>query len=240
MEILFYTAGGSPALTHAIHLLKQAGIPFTRQTDLAATHLLCPVPSFSDNSQLVGGGHLETVLPQLSKDITIVGGNLNHPALKDYKTIDLLQDDTYVAANAQITAHCALRYAMEHLPVTLQHCPVLILGWGRIGKCLGRLLSGLGAKVTVATRKSADRAMAQALGYQATPIDRLNTDGFRLIYNTIPVMVLPQGSDALCIDLASKAGIGGSGVLHARGLPGKDAPESSGQLIAETVLRLLN
>ena len=45
--------------------------------------------------------------------------------------------------------------------------------------------------------------------------------------------------NALKIDLASKPGIGGSDVIWARGLPGKDAPESSGELIAKTIIRLM-
>ena len=38
-------------------------------------------------------------------------------------------------------------------------------------------------------------------------------------------------------DLASVKGIAGDNVIWARGLPGKDAPEESGTLIAKTVLR---
>ena len=40
------------------------------------------------------------------------------------------------------------------------------------------------------------------------------------------------------IDLASVKGMEGGDVIWARGLPGKDAPESSGVLIGKTVLRL--
>ena len=40
------------------------------------------------------------------------------------------------------------------------------------------------------------------------------------------------------IDLASKLGIEAEDVIWARGLPGKDAPETSGDLIARTVIRL--
>jgi hypothetical protein len=46
-------------------------------------------------------------------------------------------------------------------------------------------------------------------------------------------------SDCLKIDLASQIGIEGDDVLWARGLPGKDAPESAGWLIARTIERLL-
>ena len=62
-----------------------------------------------------------------------------------------------------------------------------------------------------------------------------------MILNTVPVMVLPNCHErCLKIDLASMPGIGGEDVLWARGLPGKDAPEASGELIARTVLKYLN
>lgn len=236
MDVLFYTAGHSKALDHAVCLLKKAGIPFTDQTDLCATHLLLPVPSFGADGKLTGGGELQTLLPQLSRNICVIGGNLNHPTLRDYAVIDLLQDDTYVSVNAAITAHCAIGHAISRLPVTLDNCPVLVIGWGRIGKCLAKLLAGLGAQVTVAARKSADRAMAIALGYHGISTDAIDPAPYRVIFNTAPVMVLPNGGNALKIDLASRPGIGGTNVIWARGLPGKDAPESSGKLIAESVL----
>ena len=68
---------------------------------------------------------------------------------------------------------------------------------------------------------------------------------YRLIFNTVPAPVLSREQTAHCrenclkIDLASEKGIAGEDVVWARGLPGTDAPESSGKLIAETVLRLM-
>ena len=137
--------------------------------------------------------------------------------------------------------------SLNHLPVTLDRCPVLILGWGRIGKCLGRLLRQLGADVTVYTRKQTDRATLTALGYQTldTLSPGLHLRQYRVICNTAPTMLLTREQlrfcdpDCLKIDLASEKGIEGDDVLWARGLPGKDAPESSGKLIAKTLIPIL-
>lgn len=240
MTLLFYSAGYSPALIHAITLLKHSGIPFTEHSDLTATHLLLPVPSFSGDGTLIGGGQIEAILPQLSKDITIVGGNLEHPALKGYTKIDLLKNAEYLTQNAAITAHCAIRYILNNVPFILQDCPVLVIGWGRIGKCLGNLLKGMGANVTVATRKDADRAMARALGYNTISTKNLNPTPYKVILNTAPASIMNQAENALNIDLASTPGIIGPDVIRALRLPGKDAPASSGQCIAQTVLQLLN
>lgn len=239
MKPLFYCAGSSPALLYAIALLKDAGICFSERSDLNATHLLLPVPSFSADGMLTGGGPIEAILPQLDKSITVIGGNLDHPALTSYAKIDLLQDDQYLADNAAITAHCAIPYILNNVPFTLTGCPVLIIGWGRIGKCLAQLLKAMGAAVTIAARKSPDRAMIHALGYGSTSTDALDLTPYRVIINTAPSPVLQDGGNALCIDLASKPGILGDHVIRALRLPGKDAPESSGRCIARSVLRLL-
>lgn len=239
MAQLFYTAGSTPALSRAVEYLQARGIDFAPRTDLMVTHLLLPVPSFTPEGQIVGGGDLRVLLPQLSRDITVIGGNLEHPLLEDYRRIDLLRDAGYLARNAMITAHCALGYAIRQLPVTLEGCRVLVIGWGRIGKCLCKLLHGLDASITVAARKETDRAMAQSLGFQAVDTQNIDPAGYRLIFNTVPAMVLPQGAQGVKIDLASLPGIGGEGVLWARGLPGKDAPESSGQCIADSVILLI-
>ena len=82
--------------------------------------------------------------------------------------------------------------------------------------------------------------MLDVLGYGTADTSALDPTGFRVIINTVPAMLLPDcGADALKIDLASKPGITGPDVLWARGLPGKDAPESAGHLIADTVTGML-
>ena len=131
------------------------------------THLLLPVPSFGPDGGVIGGGNLSTLLTLLPKDITVIGGNLDRPELDYYATIDLLQNECYLAHNANITAHCALELVLDQLPVILDGCQVLIIGWGRIGKCLGKLLQQLGAQVSVCARKESDRSMLAALGYRA-------------------------------------------------------------------------
>ena len=232
----FYTAGYTPALSYAINFLKNQNCTIMSQPE-GATHLLLPVPSFEPDGRIKGGGDLGELLLRLPENITIFGGNLNRPELAGYHTVDFLQDPTYLAQNAAITAHCALKLAMGKLPVILQDCPVLVIGWGRIGKCLANLLRQVGAFVTIAARKETDRAMIEALGFCAINTDNPDTTPYRVIFNTVPVMVSPLSpGKALKIDLASSLGLGGSDVIWARGLPGSDAPESSGALIARTAL----
>ena len=239
-RITFSTAGSSKALDFAVTLLKST-YHFLPSSGQDATHLLLPVPSLTPDGSIIGGGDLDTLLQSVSKDVTIIGGNLNHPKLLPYKTIDLLKDPMYLAQNAKITAYCAILYALQNLPVILADCPVLILGFGRISKCLAKLLQQMGADVTVAARKTEDRALSSALGYKSIEITAVDENNYRLIYNTVPQMVLPNGnSRAIKIELASVPGMAGENVISARGLPGKHAPEDSGKLIAQTIRHMLD
>lgn len=235
-----YMAGFTAAMPTVSLLLKQRGFPLENEASQRITHLLLPVPTFDEKGSIRGGGDLASILDQLPTDITVMGGNLSHPLLKNYQTKDFLQDPHFVAENANITAHCTLRMILHLLPCTLERCPVLVIGWGRIGKCLTKLLKAVGAKVVVAARKPQDRAMLKALGYDAIDTKGLDPCGFRVIINTVPEPILQDcDADSLKIDLASKAGITGPDVIWARGLPGKDAPESTGRLIADTITGML-
>lgn len=210
------------------------------EPSMQATHLLLPVPSFTPDGSIIGGGNLRTLLTLLPGNITVIGGNLDRPELTGYATVDLLQDPAYLALNAQITAHCAVKLALNQLPIILDGCPVLVIGWGRIGKCLAQLLRQMGAKVTVCARKETDRSILAAMGYKTVDFHAVNLSAYKVIYNTAPTMLFPTcPGNALKIDLASRLGLGSEDVIWARGLPGKDAPESSGTLIAQTLIPIL-
>lgn len=236
-NICFCTIGTSPALTHARNFLSGWGYDVACTPNHDVTHLLLPIPSMDESGAVRGGPHLEEILPLLADGTVILGGNL--PPLPR-PAVDLLQDEYYTAENAAITAHCALGIILGRMQRTLQHANVLIIGWGRIGKCLAALLRDLGADVTVAARKEADRAMLSALGFHAVPLPIAEAKQYALIVNTVPAPVLSgeeAAKDALLLDLASVKGIAGDTVLWERGLPGRLVPETSGALIAKTALR---
>ena len=230
-KIKICTVGESPALKYASHILNTLGLNISDAADKTITHLLLPIPSFDIHTR-------NELLQKLPDSAAIIGGNL--PPISGHCTYDLLQDPVYVAENAYITAHCAVRILLEQLPTTIRNCPILIIGWGRIGKCLADLLKRMEADVTVAARKYTDRAVLSALGYRTTDIANMQQNTYRVIFNTVPAMVMQATPEnCLNIDLASVPGLGGNHVIHARGLPGKYAPEASGKLIADSVIRII-
>lgn len=244
---IFYLAGNTPAIHYAAEKLMAKGTSFVPSPGPDVTHLLLPVPSFEQNDHIRGGGSLWHILGDLPEDIIVIGGNLDHPALTGYRKIDLLTDPTYVAENGAITADCAVRLAGTQLKIVFHNCPTMVIGWGRIGKCLARHLQNLGARVTVAARKESDLAMLTALGYHTLNTNEAgqHLQDYRLVFNTVPYPIIsaeqvePLIEHCIFIDLASELGIAGKGVIWARGLPGKEVPESSGQLIADTIMRIV-
>lgn len=237
---VYYIAGSSPALKVVGRALDLRGMKVVPEPSGDVTHVVLGVPCRME------GDALRALLEKLSKDVTVFGGFLDRQELRGYRCVDLLKDPRYLAQNAAITAQCAVQVAMEQLPVTLEHCQVLILGWGRIGECLAPLLRSLGADVVIAARREERRAMIRALGYEAEtlPLPAYILPRFRVIFNTVPALVLPREALNLCrpdclkIELASLPGMEGDHIVDARGLPGRLAPESAGKLIARTILRL--
>lgn len=220
----------TPALSCAGGILRNHGF---RLTDAAegSDYLLypCPTPLSAMDDYFHGA--------------TVIGGNLDF-LNSCVSRIDLLKDPFYVADNAAITAEAALGLVLSRLPCAVTESEILILGWGRIGKCLTHLLKHLNAPLTVYSRKPEDQAMLRALSYSPVTAEQLpeKLPLFRCVINTAPAQILtPQQAallkrDCFRLDLASVKSIPGDGVFHARGLPGKYKPESSGKLIANTIL----
>lgn len=245
-NILIYPVGCTPASHAAVKALADSGIGITDHITPEATHLLMDAPSFSGNGLLKSGANLQELLALLPEHITLIGGMLPEEITSSYPSIDLLKDDRYLLENAALTAECALRVAGEKMSFSLRGAPVLVIGWGRIGRQLAFLLKAHGAEVTVLSRSAAHRAEAVSFGLRSIAPEALADEihKYRVLFNTAPGIMVPRSLAALCesslkIDLASVPGIEAEGVIQARGLPGIHVPESAGRLTADTVIRLL-
>ncbi len=226
-KIVFMTYGYSPALVCARNQIAEWGYALT-EDPMLASHVLLPVPSLEENGNVKGAGPL----PKLREETWILGGNLDGI---EHRKADLLQDEYYLRENAAITAHCAMT-RLER-PAGKR---VLILGLGRIGRVLGTLLQEQGATVDMAVRRKEKWDEATALGFTPVWMDDMDPGTYDCIFNTVPSPVMDQAAarkDAVLVDLASQRGISGDKPEWARGLPGKEAPQLSGGLIAKTALR---
>ena len=243
-DITLFCAGSTQATRYACDILSSKGINTFYEPCDAIKYVLLDIPSLGPANTLRSGEDLEGVLSAIPNNATLIGGRLDHPLLEKYPKYDLLKNESYLKENARITAYCALHIIGEALPVTLEDCPVLVIGWGRIGKVLTSLLVRVGAHVTVATRDIRSAASLAKLGISTVLTNEFIPPQYKLIVNTAPATVLNDEwcrhyTGAVKIDLASVNGLPGEDVIWARGLPGRCAPESSGKLIARYVLDYL-
>ena len=145
--------------------------------------------------------------------------------------------------------------ALSEMPITLHDSKALILGYGRIGKVLAKMLDAFGADVGVCARRFESLAWIHTMGFKGIKLCSLadNINKYDVIFNTIPSMVLDKqilrniNKKSLIIDLASKPGgvdfdtarQFGLHVIWALSLPGKVAPVTSGKIIKNTVLNIV-
>ena len=182
----------------------------------------------------------------IPKGKQIIGGNLDFLD-PTFKRLDLLKNPFYLAQNARITAEAALGLILPNIESDFSQSPVLILGWGRIGKCLDQLFRRLDFPVSVYARNPSDRAMLSALGYTAVTREQALSrfSRYSCIINTAPDVIFEDhewqqvSRDCILLDLASVRGIIHPQAIHARGLPGRYKPKASGKLIAQTILRCM-
>ena len=173
-------------------------------------------------------------------------------ALPAHEICDYMLSEELNIKNAVPTAEGAVLLALKELPVTLNGLRVLVTGLGRIGTALVRILQGFGADITAAVHNPRGAAKARLCGIRSVPTRRLGNN-YDLVFNTVPKLIFDRNilekfdSSTLFIDLASKPGgidfdaavSLGLKVIWALGLPGKTAPVSSGEFIAEAICSML-
>jgi len=163
--------------------------------------------------------------------------------------------DEIAIANSIPTAEGAVMLALEKLPVTIHGSSSLVVGFGRCGMTLARLLHAMGSDVSVIARGAAERARAREMGMRPWSFGELADAvvGQDVIFNTVPVVVLTAAvlertrPDGLIIDIASHpAGTNfeaakrlGRQALHVLGIPGKTAPVTAGRILAEHAPELI-
>ena len=149
-----------------------------------------------------------------------------HPGLR---LRDYYAREETLLRNAAITAEGAVAEAVRALDRTLLGARVLLLGGGRISRALTPRLRSLGAEVTVYARDPAQRALAEGFGCRTLAALPEKPEGYDLLINTVPAALLPGKPDCPAMELASAPGgfRDPSGVISARGLPGKTAPRSA-------------
>lgn len=173
---------------------------------------------------------------------------------EEIEIIDLLNREELAVLNAISTSEGAIQIAMEETQRTIHGSDILILGFGRIGKVLAKMLEGIGANVHCEARKNIDLAWIKAYGYSPVHLNELDKKlpKYDIIINTIPEMILDDKKlqkvkqQCLIIDLASNPGgvdriiakKMGIKIIWALSLPGKVAPLTSAEFIKDAIYNI--
>ena len=168
---------------------------------------------------------------------------------------DLSGEEGLALDLARQTAEGAIHAVCTRMEEELYGCPVLILGYGRIGRALHRMLEGCGARVTVAARRLQAREQARAVGARAVDMEDMEAllPLQRLIFSTPPQRVLDARRielihrEALLVDLSSPPYGVDLAACHAQwinawrepGLPGRYCPRSAGRAMLDALVRLM-
>lgn len=167
---------------------------------------------------------------------------------------DYYQREDFLIPNALLTAEGAVSIALKEYGKSIFSSRCLVVGFGRIGKILAKLLKNMGAKVTVSARSVKDVSLAKISGFETTNVSKINEKAdFDLIFNTVPALVLNEdvlgylSSARMIIDLASSPGGTdklaaeklGIKLIPALGIPGKCFPEAAGEIIADVIYKMI-
>ncbi len=228
-------------------------------------YIILPVPCSSDgfyinmplsNTQL----SIDKLFSLLNKNHVVLCGKTcdkieEYNTKEELKVYDYLTREEFQILNAIPTAESAIAIAINEFPETLCGTNCLVMGYGRIGKILTKLLKSFGANVYVSARKFSDFAWIESEGALFVETDKVYSviNKCKIIFNTIPKKILKDellykiNKNSLIIDLASKPGgvdfepakKVGLNVIWALSLPGKTSPVSAGKIISNTVLNII-
>ena len=159
------------------------------------------------------------------------------------RLIQTAEIDEVAILNSIPTAEGAIFRAMQELPVTIHGSRTVVVGYGRCGITLARMLQGIGRVVRVVAREGGQLARAHEAGLQVDRLEALGAavEDARIVFNTVPggaaitrETLKRMRKDAVVIDIVSAPG--GTDFAAARelgvkamlelGLPGQRRPRS--------------
>lgn len=200
--------------------------------------------------------NVEMLFDELPENAVFFAGNISdevrrYAAGKRLRVYDMMKDELVATRNAVPTAEGAVTEAITRSSINLTKSNCLILGYGRCGSVLTRLLKSFFCKVLVSekdkTRAADAFVLADSIVSEAELTDAVGNVDF--IFNTVPERLLTEerlrhvGKNTWILDIASAPGgvdytaaeaLSVNAVLLP-GLPGRYAPVSSAEILADFI-----
>ncbi len=227
-----------------------------RSLCLASHLVLLPVPTTKDKKHVFGTDILlSDTICNIDENSIVVGYGLPQSFVSminehGSSVLDLSCDEEYLCDNAYITAVGALGYILTTVNKSPDDIHFGIVGYGRIGSRLVRMLLFLGARVKIYTSKVLNSIQLGECGIDCVSVsdsDAYDFSGIDILINTAP----KDMRDAVRLGLASKnmriveLASGDNfkdieGVERLPGIPEKMFCESAGRTYFSAVERFIN
>lgn len=218
--------------------------------DLSGRLILLPIPTSRDNIYITGSStETEEILPLIREGDAIVGYNIPAALRQRAEQVgaplyDGALDEAFLCANADLTARGTLGYLLTHSESDLADLSVGVVGYGRIGIRLIRLLLLFDTRLTVYTTRQSVALELCEMGISATVIgEDSDFSGLDILINTAPARQIDESrlpTDLETIDLASGSIFEPSErLVKLASIPDIMYPKTAGRLYAEAAIREL-
>ena len=203
------------------------------------------------------------VRKRLKKGQIFIGGNIPKDFVdfctdSNIRVYDFMCSENLAMENAILTGEGVISEIIRNTPFSIRDSKALVIGFGRCGGVVSRLLKSMGCSVSILEDNSKAITLLKACEYHDY-FTSLSDEGFEdrvkscdFIVNTVPAVVLDDDSLAKCrkdcilFDIASKDGVDvlsakrrGMKYIKLPGLPGRFSPKTAGELIAKDILSFM-
>lgn len=255
---------GYEILTYALPEKNRECVTDLKNAIKSSNVILFPLPMSKDNKHIYGIApettEAEKVFHYINQEHTVFGGMIsktNESKLKKKtsKVYDYFISEEVTVRNTLPTVQGIIKTIIDNVDYTISGSNIAVFGYGRTGKLTAETLKSLGAKVTVCARKQIDVTSADIREMRGCLIDDFINfaSETNIIINTIPSVIIDRkileklNKNCIIIDVASApygtdfavASELGINAIQCPSLPGKVAPKTAGEIIADEVIRRL-
>lgn len=211
--------------------------------------LLLPIPTTRDNIHLKDSDTpLECVTKEADCDTLVIGYGMPRDFVRgllqrDALVYDAASDESFLEKNAELTALATLGVLLTSEKRALGDLGFGIVGFGRIGRSLARMLMFHGAAVKIFTSRKATRLELADAGVSAVMSAKdADLSDVDILINTAPAVIFDGKipPEIRVIDLASGDNFPHTRVEKYPSIPAKMFPRSAGAELALGALRYLS
>lgn len=225
-----------------------------RDNVAAFRNIILPLPSISNGIISSTGINIEYLNSCLNERQRVFYGNIENNPFGS-RGFSYYYNEAFLIKNSRLTAQGVARLVLENTEKDFFELKIAVVGYGRCGKSISKMLRKMGADVTAYSRSNISKTKALNDGIRHSYINQFNTaiSKYDIIVNTVPFNIISSTGletltkENLYVETASKpygfsiadADIYNFRYILASGLPGKYTPVSAGENIADTVIEIL-